>query len=45
MKEFDGKADLFKDQDGDIYVHPKDGSGPGEPTGYNIYKLPKPQNP
>jgi len=29
--------DLFKDKDGNIYVKPKDGSGPGDPTGYNIY--------
>lgn len=42
VKEFDGKADLFKDKSGDIYVHPKDGSGPGEPTGININNLPKP---
>jgi len=42
LKQFDGKADLFKDKSGDICVHPKDGSGPGEPTGYNINNLPKP---
>ena len=45
LKEFDGKADLFKDKAGDIFVHPKNGSGPGEPTGFNIYNLPKPPNP
>ncbi len=28
--------DLFKKPNGDIVVKPKDGSGPGEPTGYNI---------
>jgi hypothetical protein len=28
--------DLFKDKDGNIYVKPKDNSGPGDPTGYNI---------
>ena len=30
------KLDLFKDSDGNIYVKPKDGSGPGDPTGLNI---------
>lgn len=30
-----GRSDLFKDQKGNIYVKPKDGSGPGEPTGFN----------
>lgn len=45
LKEFDGKADLFKDKSGDIFVHPKDGSGPGEPTGYNINNLPKSDQP
>jgi hypothetical protein len=30
------KYDLFKDKDGNIYVKPKDGSGPGEPTGINL---------
>lgn len=30
------KFDLFKDKDGNIYVKPKDGSGPGEPTGINV---------
>ena len=35
------KRDLFKDKDGNIYVKPKDGSGPGEPTGLNVkdYKI------
>ena len=42
MKEFDGKADLFKDKNGNIFVHPKNGSGPGDPTNYNINNLPKP---
>jgi RHS repeat-associated protein len=33
------KQDLFKDKNGEIYVKPKDGSGPGEPTGININDL------
>jgi RHS repeat-associated protein len=33
-----GKLDLFKDKKGNVYVKPKDGSGPGEPTGININK-------
>jgi RHS repeat-associated protein len=33
------KYDLFKDKDGNISVKPKDGSGPGEPTGININHL------
>jgi RHS repeat-associated protein len=31
-----GNRDLYKDKDGNIYVKPKGGSGPGEPTGLNI---------
>jgi hypothetical protein len=32
-----GQRDLYKDpKTGNIYVKPKGGSGPGEPTGYNI---------
>jgi len=31
-----GDRDLFKDRKGNIYVKPKDGSGPGEPAGLNI---------
>jgi hypothetical protein len=30
------KFDLFKDENGNIFVKPKDGSGPGDPTGINI---------
>ncbi len=30
------KYDLFKDKSGDIFVKPKNGSGPGDPTGFNI---------
>ncbi|MBI2011746.1 hypothetical protein HYS91_03180 [Candidatus Daviesbacteria bacterium] len=30
------KYDLFKDKDGNIYQKPRDGQGPGEPTGLNI---------
>lgn len=28
--------DLFKDKEGNILIKPKNGSGPGELTGYNI---------
>ncbi|TMC01607.1 MAG: hypothetical protein E6J41_32665 [Chloroflexi bacterium] len=31
-----GQQDLFKDRKGNIYIHPKDGSGPGDATGLNI---------
>ena len=31
-----GRYDLFKDKDGNIYVKPKSGAGPGDPTGLNI---------
>jgi Bacterial toxin 33 len=34
-----GKLDLFKDRKGNIVIKPKDGSGPGEPTGININEL------
>jgi len=30
------KQDLFKDKDGNIWVKPKSGIGPGDPTGVNI---------
>jgi RHS repeat-associated protein len=30
------QADLFKDGKGNIYIKPKNGSGPGEPLGINI---------
>lgn len=33
------KSDLFKRPNGDICVKPKDGSGPGEDTGFNINDL------
>jgi len=42
LKENNSRLDLFKDPNGDIYIHPKNGSGPGDPTGLNIYNLPKP---
>jgi hypothetical protein len=35
LKE-NARQDLFKDRDGNIIVKPKNGSGPGDPTGYNI---------
>jgi len=31
--------DLCKDKDGNIFIKPKDGSGPGDPTGINIKNL------
>lgn len=30
------KKDLYKDREGNIYVKPKEGFSPGEPTGLNI---------
>ena len=30
------KKDLYKDRDGNIYVKPKGGMSPGEPTNLNI---------
>ena len=33
------KLDLFSDDKGDIYIMPKDGSGPGEPIGLNVRDL------
>jgi len=34
-----GQFDLFKDKGGNIFVKPKGGRGPGEPTGININNL------
>jgi len=34
-----GRGDLYKDKKGNVYVKPKGGSGPGEPTGININEL------
>ena len=34
------RQDLFKDKNGDIYVKPKKGQGPGDPTGLNINDFP-----
>ncbi|MEG4805551.1 polymorphic toxin type 33 domain-containing protein [Microcoleus sp. ARI1-B5] len=31
------KKDLYKDRDGNIYVKPKGGMSPGEPTDLNIH--------
>lgn len=31
--------DLYQDKDGNVVVKPKVGSGPGEPTGYNMNDL------
>jgi len=38
-KKDGSKFDLFKDRNGNIKVKPKNGSGPGEPTGININDL------
>ncbi|HFQ5191456.1 TPA: RHS repeat-associated core domain-containing protein, partial [Vibrio vulnificus] len=38
-KKNGSKYDLFKDRDGNIFVKPKKGNGPGEFTGFNIYNL------
>jgi hypothetical protein len=35
------KYDLFKDRNGDVFVKPKSGSGPGDPTGINLKELSK----
>jgi len=35
------KQDLFKDKKGDVYVKPKSGTGPGDPTGINLKDLDK----
>jgi RHS repeat-associated protein len=32
------KEDLYRDREGNIYVKPKGGAGPGEPTGINLKK-------
>lgn len=40
LKNSNPRLDLFKDKNGNIYVKPKDGSGFGEFTGYNINQLP-----
>jgi len=34
-----GPIDLYKDPEGNVYIKPKDGGGPGEPTGINIRQL------
>jgi hypothetical protein len=33
------RFDIFKDENGDLYVLPKNGSGPGDPLGININDL------
>lgn len=33
-----GRLDLFKDSNGNVYIKPKDGSGPGEPIGVNLHE-------
>jgi hypothetical protein len=38
--EYQGsRYDLFKDRQGNIYVKPRNGAGPGDPTGLNINNL------
>ena len=39
LKVFSARLDLFKDQAGWVYIKPKDGGGPGEPTGINLKQL------
>jgi RHS repeat-associated protein len=39
VKDNNSGQDLYKDRRGDIYVKPKGGAGPGEPTGININDL------
>lgn len=39
LKEYNARLDLFKDKSGEVYVMPKDASGPGEPSGINIDEL------
>ena len=39
VKEGNSVRDLFKDQSGNVYVKPKDGSGPGDPTEINLNEL------
>lgn len=34
-----GQIDLYKDRDGNMYIKPKGGKGPGEPLGININDL------
>ena len=34
-----GGIDLYKDREGNVLIKPKDGSGPGEPTGINVKRL------
>jgi hypothetical protein len=31
-----GQTDLWKDKEGNVYQKPKNGTGPGEPIGYNL---------
>jgi len=38
-KKHGSKYDLYKDGKGDVYVRPRDGSGPGDFTGINVNKL------
>jgi len=33
------KYDLFKDKNGNVYIKPKNGKGPGDPTGINLNDL------
>lgn len=33
LKPGGGSEDLYRDREGNIYVKPKGGGGPGEPTG------------
>ncbi len=39
LKEGHRNADLFKDEDGNVFVKPQSGVGEGEPTGLNLNSL------
>ena len=39
LKDYRAGLDLFKDHDGNVHVKPRDGSGPGEPTGISLKRL------
>jgi hypothetical protein len=36
LKPGGSSEDLYRDREGNIYVKPKGGAGPGEPTGINL---------
>lgn len=34
------RTDLYQDREGNVYIKPKGGTGPGEPAGININQIP-----